>query len=276
VIEGASRPLHFGGAVVPIMVVTAFPVAARADLTPEELAKLSQNPIGNIINVPFQENANLNDGAEKKTRNVVNIQPVIPIEISENWNLLTRTILPLISQPEADGGRTNGVGDVQFELWLTPASPAAYAFGVGPFIQAPTHSNGQLGNDHWGLGPTFVVVHVDKESPWVYGVTAYNVWSMGSASDSPAYNNGLVQPFVNYNLPGGGGTYLTSGPQLTVNWKAESSQRWTVPIGGGVGHVFHFGKLPVNMSVQAYYNVVRPDDGANWLIQAQVKFMFPK
>jgi hypothetical protein len=69
---------------------------------------------------------------------------------------------------------------------------------------------------------------------------------------------------------------LTSGPQITVNWKADSSQRWTVPIGGGIGHVFHFGKLPVNMSVQGYYNVVRPDGSANWVIQAQVKFMFPK
>jgi hypothetical protein len=102
------------------------------------------------------------------------------------------------------------------------------------------------------------------------------VWSVGSGKGSPSYNNGLIQPFINYNLPGGTGTYLTSAPQITVNWKADSSQRWTVPIGGGIGHIFHFGKLPVNMSVQGYYNVVRPDDSANWLIQAQVKFMFPK
>jgi hypothetical protein len=270
------RPLRHSASFVMLGCITAVASSARADLTPEELAKLSQNPIGNIINVPFQENANLNDGTEKKTRNVVNIQPVIPIQISKDWNLLTRTILPLISQPEPDGGRTNGVGDMQFELWLTSASPGTWTWGFGPFVQAPTQSNGQLGNDHWGLGPTFVVVHVDKASPWVYGVTAYNVWSVGSGNGSPSYNNGLIQPFINYNLPGGTGTYLTSAPQITVNWKADSSQRWTVPIGGGIGHIFHFGKLPVNMSVQGYYNVVRPDDSANWLIQAQVKFMFPK
>jgi diadenosine tetraphosphatase ApaH/serine/threonine PP2A family protein phosphatase len=250
--------------------------SARADLTPEQLAKISQNPIGNIINVPIQENANLNDGADKRTRNVVNIQPVYPVEISKDWNLLTRTILPLISQPESGGTRNNGVGDMQFELWLTPSSPGKYTWGAGPFVQAPTHSNAQLGNDHWGLGPTVVLVHVDKESPWVYGVTAYNVWSLGSSSGSPSFNNGLIQPFINYNLPGGTGTYLTSGPQITVNWKADSGQRLTVPIGGGIGHIFHLGKLPMNMSVQAYYNVVRPDESANWLLQAQMKFMFPK
>jgi hypothetical protein len=270
------RTRLYGASMTALALLATIALPARADLTPEELAKLSQNPIGNIINVPFQENANLNYGTEKKTKNIVNIQPVIPIEITKDWNLLTRTIVPLISQPESDGGRTNGVGDTQFELWLTPASPGTYTWGFGPFVQAPTHSNGQLGNDHWGLGPTVVVVHVDKESPWVYGVTAYNVWSVGSGDESPSFNNGLIQPFLNYNLPGGTGTYLTTAPQMTVNWKADSGQRWTVPIGGGIGHIFHFGKLPVNMSLQGYYNVVRPDDAANWLIQAQIKFMFPK
>jgi hypothetical protein len=270
------RILQHRASIAVLGFVAAVSSPARANLTPEELAKLSQNPIGNIINVPFQENANLNDGSDKRTRNVVNIQPVIPVEITKEWNLLTRTILPLISQPEPDGARTNGVGDVQFELWLTPASPGKYTWGFGPFVQAPTHSNGQLGNDHWGLGPTVVVVHVDKDSPWVYGVDAYNVWSVGSGNGSPSFNNGLIQPFINYNLPGGTGTYLTSAPQITVNWKADSSQQWTVPIGGGIGHIFHFGKLPVNMSVQGYYSVIRPDNSANWLIQAQVKFMFPK
>ena len=258
--------LRYSRSIAMLAFVTVVASPARADLTPEELAKLSQNPIGNIINVPFQENANLNDGTDKRTTNVVNIQPVISIEISKDWNLLTRSILPIISQPESDGGRTNGVGDMQFDLWLTPASRARWTWGFGPFVQAPTHSNGQLGNDHWGLGPTVVLVHVDKDSPWVYGVTAYNVWSVGSGSESSSYNNGLIHPFINYNLPGGTGTYLTSAPQITVNWKADSGQQWTVPIGGGIGHIFHFGKLPVNMSVQGYYNVVRPDNSANWLI----------
>ena len=86
--------------------------------------------------------------------------------------------------------------------------------------------------------------------------------------------NGLIQPFLNYNFEGG--TYLTSSPILTVNWSASGSNQWTVPIGGGIGHIFHFGKLPVNTQISAYYNVVKPDFGPNWQIRAQVQFMFPK
>ncbi len=101
-----------------------------------------------------------------------------------------------------------------------------------------------------------------------------NVWSLTSNKQGGAYNNGLIQPFVNYNFPEG--FYLTTAPILTVNWKADSSQQWTVPVGGGVGKIFHFGKLPVNTQISAYYNVVKPDFGPNWQLRAQVQFMFPK
>ena len=101
-----------------------------------------------------------------------------------------------------------------------------------------------------------------------------NIWLVTSNKTGGSYSNGLVQPFVNYNFEGG--AYLTSAPILTVDWKASGSQRWTVPIGGGVGKIFHFGKLPVNMQLSAYYNVARPDDTANWQIRAQMQFMFPK
>jgi len=250
--------------------------AAHAALSAEELAKLAQNPVGNLISVPFQDNVNLNYGPEKGTQNVLNIQPVIPFEVSKDWNIITRTILPVISQPAFSPGdsRTNGIGDLQFTAFLSPAQPGAWIWGVGAIAQAPTHSNGALGNDNWGLGPSFVVLHLAKGSPWVYGVLVNNLWSLSSSSSAPAYNNGLIQPFLNYNFEGG--TYLTSVPILTVNWKADSGNQWTVPVGGGIGHIFHFGKLPVNAQIGAYYNVVRPDDAANWQIRAQVQFMFPK
>jgi hypothetical protein len=85
-----------------------------------------------------------------------------------------------------------------------------------------------------------------------------------------------VQPFVNYNLPGLSGTYLTSSPIITADWKADSGQKYTVPVGGGIGHIFHFGKLPVNTQLAAYYNAVKPDFGPNWQIRFQVQLMFPK
>jgi hypothetical protein len=251
-------------------------VPAAAEMSAEELAKISQNPVGNLISVPFQNNTNLNYGPEKGTQNILNIQPVIPIEIDRDWNIITRTIVPLIWMPALGPGddRTNGIGDLQLSAFLSPANPGHWIWGIGAIVQMPTNSNAELGNKNWGLGPTFVVLHLDKGDPWVYGVLINNIWSLTSDKQGGAYNNGLIQPFLNYNFDGG--LYLTSGPILTVDWKADSSQRWTVPLGGGVGKIFHLGKLPVNTQISGYYNVVRPDGGANWQIRAQVQLMFPK
>jgi hypothetical protein len=247
---------------------------AHAELSAEELAKLAQNPVGNLISVPFQNNSNLNAGPDKRTQNILNIQPVIPISVSDEWNIITRTIVPVISQPLPDGERTNGIGDTVLTAFLSPAKPGKWIWGTGPVLQIPTNSNSDLGNRNWGLGPSVVVLHLDKGDPWVYGVLANNIWSLSDSGTGGSYNNGLIQPFVNYNFPGG--FYVTSAPIITVNWKADSSQRWTVPLGGGVGKIFHLGRLPVNTQLSAYYNVVTPDDGPNWQIRAQVQFMFPK
>ena len=249
--------------------------AAHAELSAEELAKMAQNPVGNMISVPFQNNANLNFGPQKGTQDILNIQPVIPIELNPEWNLITRTIVPLVWQPALSTtiNSVNGVGDMQVTGFLSPANPGHWIWGLGAVAQLPTHSNDQLGNNNWGLGPSAVVLHLEKGDPWVYGVIANNIWSVDNRG-SPSYNNGLMQPFVNYNFHDG--LYLTSAPIITANWKADSGQRWTVPVGGGVGRIFHFGKLPVNTNIGAYYNVARPDFAANWQVRVQVQFMFPK
>ena len=117
-------------------------------------------------------------------------------------------------------------------------------------------------------------LHLTHGDPWVFGALVNNVWSTGTNPIAAAYSNGLVQPFVNYNFTSG--FYLVSGPIITVNWKADSDQAWTVPLGGGIGRIFHLGKLPVNTSLQGYYNVVQPDFGPNWQLRAQVQLMFPK
>jgi len=251
-------------------------VTAHAEMSAEELAKLAQNPVGNLISLPFQNNTNLNFGPEKGTQNVLNIQPVIPISISDDWNIITRTIVPVISMPSLGPGidSVSGIGDTVFTAFLSPAKPGKWIWGAGPVVQLPTNSNSQLGNRNWGLGPSVVVLHLDHGSPWVYGVLVNNVWSLTSDKQGGSYNNGLIQPFVNYNFEGG--LYLTTAPIATVDWNADSSQQWTVPIGGGVGKIFHFGKLPVNTQISAYYNVVKPDFGPNWQIRAQVQLMFPK
>jgi hypothetical protein len=248
---------------------------ARAELSAEQLAKLAQNPIGNLISVPFQNNSNLNFGPLERTQNILNIQPVVPVSLDADWNIITRTIIPVISNPALAPGqdRKNGIGDIQFNAFLSPANPGKWIWGAGVITQLPTNSANELGNDNWGLGPTAVLLHLEKGNPWVYGVLTNNVWSLSSNKQGGSYNNGLIQPFINYNFPD---FYLTSSPIMTVNWKADSGEKWTVPVGGGIGKIFHLGKLPVNSQIGAYYNVERPEFAANWQIRAQVQFMFPK
>jgi hypothetical protein len=251
---------------------------AYAEMSAEELAKLAQNPVGNLISVPFQDNVNLNYGPLKQTQNILNIQPVIPIEVNKDWNIITRTIVPVISQPALFEGdsRTNGIGPTDFSAFLSPADPkGGLIWGAGPIVQIPTTSDSKLGSYRWGLGPTFVMLHLDKSDPWVYGFLVNNVWSVGTGAGG-SYNNFLLQPFLNYNFPEHQGLYLTSSPVITADWKADNSNKWTVPIGGGIGQIFHIGKLPVNAQIGAYYNVVKPDFGPNWQIRAQIQFMFPK
>jgi hypothetical protein len=261
---------------VAILCAAAAPASAQEKLSAEELAKLAQNPVGNLISLPFQNNTNLNFGPEKGTQNILNIQPVIPIEVTPDWNVITRTILPVIWNPSLgpNDSSTTGTGDTTFTAFLSPAKPGKWIWGAGPVVQIPTNSNAELGNKNWGLGPSFVVLHLDKGDPWVYGVLVNNVWSLSSDERGGSYNNGLIQPFVNYNFKEG--FYLTSAPIATVNWDAPSGQKWTVPVGGGVGKIFHFGRLPVNTQLAAYYNVERPDNAANWQIRFQVQLMFPK
>jgi len=139
-------------------------VPAHAALSAEELAKLAQNPVGNLISLPFQNDTNLNFGPQKGTQNILNIQPVIPIEVNKDWNVITRTILPVIWNPSLYPGddRTDGIGDTVFTAFLSPANPGKLIWGAGPVVQLPTNSNAELGNKNWGLGPSAVVLHLDK------------------------------------------------------------------------------------------------------------------
>jgi hypothetical protein len=249
---------------------------AQAEMSEEDLAKLAQNPVANMISVPFQNNTNFNFGPDRGTQDVLNIQPVVPISLTEDWIVITRTILPVISMPSLGPrvGAVGGLGDALFTAFLSPAAPGAWIWGAGPAVQVPTHTNATLGNDNLGLGPSFVVLHTEEGNPWLAGVLANTIWSLGTSPTARAYNTGLVQPFVNYNFKGG--LYLVSAPIATVDWLAPGGQQLLLPVGGGIGKIFHIGKQPVNAQLSAYYNIVRPDYAPDWQLRAQVQLLFPK
>ena len=191
-------------------------------------------------------------------QNILNIQPVIPIAVDKDWNIITRTIVLLIWMPtlSTEIGAKSGIGDIQISAILSPASPGDWIWGVGAIAQLPTNSSEELGNKNWGLGPTAVVLHLEHGDPWVYGVLVNNIWSLTSSQQGGSYNNGLVQPFVNYNSPED--FHLTSAPIWTVNWKANSRHPSTRSINASLGKPHR--PLPAS----AYSTRSHPPAGSAW------------
>lgn len=264
-----ARLLAVSTAVLALVAVSAAQPASE-----EDLAKETQNPVSDLISVPFESNFNFGVGPNDDLQYILYVQPVVPFRLSEDWNLITRTIIPLIDQPELGPGVGDvfGLGDIQLSLFLSPAKSGALIWGIGPIFQFPTATDDALGSDKWSAGPTAAALTI--RGPWVAGALVNHLWSLAGDDDRADVNQTLIQPIVNYNLPGG--WFLTSVPYITANWETDGDDRWTVPIGIGVGKVHRFGTLPVGLELASYYNVVRPDDAAEWTLRFRINLLFPR
>jgi hypothetical protein len=262
----------------------------------KDLTKAVQNPVASLISVPLQNNTNFDIGPNNRTQDVLNIQPVIPIRVSENWNLIIRVIMPLIFQPSIPLNRlgTLGLGDMNPTFFLSPAKPKKLIWGVGPTFLLPTATDPILGQGKWSIGPSVVVLV--QPGHWTLGALVNNVWSFAGsnralqvppqllpcgscglpvgASNTTNVNQMLLQYFINYNLQKG--WYITLQPVITANWEAGSGNVWTVPFGGGVGRIMHLGLQPVNITAQFYGNAKYPRFGSPWSMRLQIAFLFPK
>lgn len=249
-------------------------VSAAQPASEEDLAKETQNPVSDLISVPFESNFNFGVGPNDDLQYILYVQPVVPFRLSKDWNLITRTIIPLIDQPELGPGVGDvfGLGDIQLSQFLSPAKSGALIWGIGPIFQFPTATDDALGSDKWSAGPTAAALTI--RGPWVAGAVVNHLWSFAGDDDRADVNQTLIQPIVNYNLPGG--WFLSSVPYITANWETDGDDRWTVPIGIGVGKVHRFGTQPVSLQLTPYYNVVRPDDAAEWTLQFRINLLFPK
>jgi len=247
--------------------------AALADET-ADLAKQAQNPIANLISLPLQNNTNFNLGPHDRTQNVLNIQPVAPFGIKNDWTVITRTIAPLIWQPDItqSSGETFGLGDINSTAFFSPPAKGKTMWGVGPIVSFPTATDDVLGTEKWSIGPSVVVVSTPGK--WVLGALVNNIWSVAGPSDEPDVNKFLFQYFVNYNFSKG--WYLTSAPIITADWNVDSDNRWIVPFGIGFGKLTRIGSQPINLSLQGYYNVESPEYGPDWTLRVQMQFLFPK
>ncbi len=248
------------------------PVADQSDTA---LARQVQNPLGNLTIVPFQNNTDLNVGRNKGTVDILNIQPVIPIHINEDWNVITRTILPLVWSPTFQPATSVpfGIGPTAFSMFLSPANAIdGWVWGFGPSALLPTSSSRSLGSNVWGIGPAFVVVKT--AGPVVAGALVSEVFSLGGTSGrgGTKYEVFSANPFFNYNF--NSGWFVGTVPTIT-SVRTSVGERWTLPVGANIGRVIKIGgRLPIALLVGVYYNAVRPKFGATWQLRTQIAIIF--
>ena len=263
-----------------VAVSLLLPVSIMAEMSAEEIAKASQNPLTAMYSLPIQNNTYFDIGDNNKVKNVANIQPVLPFDLNDEWTVVTRTVIPVISNPEINSHpyeRTFGLGDTVFTAFFTPkANLDGWTWGVGPSFYIPTATDDSLGTKKWGGGLSAVALK--SSGKLVYGALLSNVWSFAGSGQDAGYErvNALTfQPFVNYNLDDG--WFVSSVPIITANWEADSDHTWTVPMGLGVGKAMKIGKLPISAQIHAYYNIETPDDyGERWQTRVQVQAFFPR
>tara|TARA_B100000073_G_scaffold245264_1_gene205810 strand:+ start:801 stop:1757 length:957 start_codon:yes stop_codon:yes gene_type:complete len=279
--EIPSDPQETGTDIQPVTVTPGESASAEDG----SLAKAAQNPIASLISLPIQWNStpssqwapNVVDSNAKhnQTQTVVNVQPVVPFKVNKELTLVTRTIVPFISQPFSGSTSIQGLGDINPSVFFVPTLKGNFTVGVGPTVIIPSATDSRLSSGRWSGGPTGVLVY--SKGKVVAGGLVNNVWSFAGGGKKDV-NKMLFQPFLNYNLPKG--WYLSSSPIVTVNWMSEGNKGWMVPVGAGVGRVFRLGSQPVNASLSAYYNLVKPEIAGevlagDWTLRFQFQFLFP-
>jgi hypothetical protein len=239
----------------------------------EELAKKSQNPISDLMSVPFQYNVYSGGALGTSTSTVLNIQPVIPHRLNKDWNLRTRIVFPLMSSPTPTG-TISGNGDSTISFFFSPNKPGRGMVGFGTIVQLPTASNEVFGTQTWGIGPTAVVVRTHEQ--WVYGAMANYVTSVGNSPTGRRTEQLILQLFGNYNLPHAKGYSISYSPMITADFTRAPGDQWTLPVGLSVSKVFQIDKQPMSISIGGFNNVVRPANAPAWNFRFALTFLFPK
>ncbi len=265
----------FGQIVGMFIILSVFMVQTAFAETNEELAMKLNNPVAALISIPFQFNYDSNIGPnDDGDRYVLNIQPVIPFALNDDWNIISRTILPVVTQDEVlpGVGSQSGLGDIVQSVFFSPWRPTrgGLLWGAGPVFLLPTASDDLLGADKWGVGPTAVVLR--QNGPWTSGALANHIWSVAGDDDRPDISSTLLQPFLSYTYKDGVSFSVTT--ESTYNWKSE---QWGVPLNANVSKVMKLGSQLVSVGGGVRYWLESTDAGPEGFgLRLQLTLLLPK
>ena len=267
-----ARSRWLGGAV--FAVAASLAATARAD-TEEQLALQLSNPVAALVSVPFQFNDERDIGrARTGSRQLLNIQPVVPFSLDARWNVISRTIVPVVSQDEVfpGAGRQSGLGDIVQSVFFSPKAPTAggLIWGAGPVFLLPTGSDDLLSARKWGAGPTGVVI--TQQGPWTVGALANHIWSFAGDRERADIDVTFLQPFVTYTTRTA--TTFSLNTESTYDWEAR---QWTVPVNAGVSQVLRLGGQLVQVGASARYWATGPERAPHgWGLRLTVTLLFPR
>jgi len=257
------------------LLVTNLPATENTMSGDADLAQELTNPLADMMTIPIQMNFDNDIGStDKGSKITTNVQPVVPFELNDDWNLITRTIVPVIGQDEIfpGAGSQFGLGDINMSLFFSPKNPGSKGFmwGVGPVFLLPTATDSKLGGKKWGAGPSAIALSM--QGHWTYGVLSNHIWSFAGNKDRSDISNTFIQPFAAYTWPSAWTVSVQS--ESSYNWKTEE---WSVPINVTVAKLVKFGKLPVSLQAGTGYWLESPDNGPEGMrFRLQANIVLPR